>query len=212
MRDRLLQFLTTGITDQALLESVSGSLFTQWWKTPGEWPQTWKYYGYRVGTSYVQSAGNASAQFIVGAILHDDPRHVSCDSDPLLFKNELTATKPITCSQWHRFGHALLDSITVRSSNAGTLTPQMLLDTKRALSAEDAAKQLKSRYHRFPAFSRLVGAYAGAYSQYPWEPGNSNKFGAISQRAALSFAPTFLGSFYTEYATSIFSHLKQAKK
>jgi hypothetical protein len=212
VRQRLEQFLTTGITDQAMLESVTGSLFTQLLKTPGEWPRTWKYYGYRVGASYAQSVGNASAQFIVGAILQDDPRHVSCSSDPLLFHSESTADKPFTCSKWHRFGHALLDSVSVRHSNSGTLTPQTQVDLGLALSIEDARKKYKSHYHRLPALSRLVGAYAGAYAQYPWEPGHSNKFGAVSQRAALSFAPTFLGSFYTEYGTSIFSRLKRAKK
>jgi len=209
-RDRFQQFITTGLTDQAMLESVTGSLFTQWLKTPGEWPRTWKYYGYRVGASYTQSVGNASAQFIVGAIIHDDPRHVSCDSDPLLFHNDPTTEKP--CSRWHRFGHALFDSITVRNSDPGFLMKQDLSDPLAVSNRKDEREQLKKQYHRFPAFSRLAGAYAGAYAQYPWEPGNSNKFGAVSQRAALSFAPTFLGSFYTEYGVSLFSRLKRAKK
>jgi len=211
-RQRLEQFIATGLTDQAMLESITGSLFTQWLKTPGEWPRTWQYYGYRVGASYTQSVGNASAQLIVGSILRDDPRHVSCNGDPLLFHKELTDDTSFTCSGWHRFGHALLDSITVRKSNPGSLTPQTLLDMHLASTPEDARKKFKPHYRRIPALSRLVGAYAGAYSQYPWEPGNSNKFGAISQRAALTWAPTFLGSFYTEYGASLFSGLKRAKK
>ena len=195
-RERLKQFVTTGITDQAMVLSATGSLFTQALKTPGEWPRTWKYYGYRVGASYTQSVGSATAQLIVGAALKDDPRHVPCERDPLFYR----VASP--CTNMRRFTHALLDSITVRKSTAG-LSP--------TVKGEDLQTKLKSTYRRMPAISRLVGVYAGAYAQYPWEPGSANKFGAISQRAALSFAPTFLGSFYTEYGSSLFSLLKKAK-
>lgn len=201
-RDRLQQFVTTGITDQAMVLSVTGSLFTQAIKTPGEWPRTWKYYGYRVGSSYTQSVGNATAQLIVGSLLRDDPRHVQCERDPLLYGIQPAASATFHCTNMRRFGHALLDSITVRKSTEG-LRPT---DDEARFKA-----QLKSKYKRIPAISRLVGVYAGAYSQYPWEPRSANTFGAVSQRAALSFAPTFLGSFYTEYGTSLFSFLKKAK-
>jgi hypothetical protein len=209
---RFQQFASTGITDQAMLLSITGSLFTQAIKTPGEWPRTWKYYGYRVGASYSQSLGSASAQLIVGAIAHDDPRHVACNSDPLLYGKEITSDQQYDCTKLHRFGHALLDSVTVRQSNAGTVSPAVMVDLHLAKDMESARKDYKSRYRRMPAFARLVGAYAGAYSQYPWEPRSANTFGAISQRAALSFAPTFLGSFYTEYSSSLFSLFKRGKK
>jgi hypothetical protein len=211
-RQRLQQFLTTGITDQAMVLSITGSLFTQAIPTPSEWPRTWKYYGYRVGASYTQSVGNATAQLIVGAAMREDPRHVQCDRDPLLYGRDPSGDKPFSCTKKQRFAHALLDSITVRRSFAGSLTPEFRQALGKSQNDQTTRSLYRSQYKRLPALSRLVGAYAGAYAQYPWEPGSANKFGAVSQRAALTFAPTFLGSFFTEYGTSIFSHLKKAKQ
>jgi hypothetical protein len=208
-RTRFQQFLTTGFTDQAMLLSATGSLFTLALKTPGEWPRTWKYYGYRVGASYTQSAGNATAQYIVGAIFHDDPRHVQCNRDPLLYGNSPSGNTPFLCSTMRRVGHALLDSVTVRHSFPGVVPPQSGGTAKKD---QDTRQQIRSKYRRFPAFSRLVGVFAGAYAQYPWEPGANNKIGAISQRAALAFAPTFLGSFYTEFSSSLFSAMKKPRQ
>ena len=63
---------------------------------------------------------------------------------------------------------------------------------------------------RYPAWARLAGVFAGSLSQYPWEPQAENTAGAISQRAAFSFGQTFLGSFVTEYGSSI--HFGRSKK
>lgn len=199
--DRLHDFAANGVTDKALLLSVTGSVFTTAIRTPGEWPGTWRYFGYRVGASYTQSAGNAAAQLIVGTIIHDDPRHVTCDLDPLQFGvTDPNKELAFHCSPGRRFGHALLDSVTARRSYAGQLPPR---------NGGGTLADYKHTYRRWPAFSRLVGAYAGAYAQYPWEPRAANTFGAVSQRAALSFAPAFLGSFWMEYSPSLFSHLKK---
>lgn len=211
-RQRLQQFFSTGVTDQAILLSIMGSLFTQAIPTPSEWPRTWKYYGYRVRASYTQSFGNATAQLIVGAAFREDPRHVQCNRDPLLFGRDSSGDKPFSCTKKQRFTHALLDSITVRRSYSGKLTPQFQEALGKAPNDRSARSVYRSGYKRIPALSRLVGAYAGAYAQYPWEPGSANKFGAVSERAALSFAPTFLGSFFTEYGSSILSHLKKPKQ
>ncbi|MGH9590758.1 MAG: hypothetical protein ACRD25_10195, partial [Terracidiphilus sp.] len=97
-RQRLQQFFTTGLTDQAMLLSATGSIFTTAMRTPGEWPGTWKYYGYRVGTSYAQSVGNNAAQYIVGSVLHEDPRHVRCDDDPLLYGRDPTTNDTEQCT------------------------------------------------------------------------------------------------------------------
>lgn len=214
-RQRLQQFITTGLTDQAMLLSITGSVFTTAIRTPGEWPGTWKYYGYRVGASYTQSIGNNTAQYIVGAVLHEDPRHVRCDDDPLLYHRNPATNDTSQCTAGQRFGHFLLDSITVRHSDKGVYP--LSGDRTRPLDAAKIAndpkvlQRIAHGYRRLPAFSRLIGAYAGAYAQYPWEPRSANTFGAISQRAALAFAPTFLGSLYTEYSTSVISALKKGK-
>jgi hypothetical protein len=193
------QFLTNGVTDQAMLKSVFGSIFTQYvFHSPGEWPKDWTHYGYRVGSSYLGSAGRSGAEFIMGTILHDDPRHIKCSDDPRLFASEhpspsmLNSDKPFACTNAQRFFHALLDTVTVRHSPA-----------RPRISDPDfyAGNNPTSRwsYHRLPALDRLVGVYAAAYVVYPWQPGHSNTFGAISQRAGLSFGGTFFGSFFTEY-------------
>ncbi len=201
---RLHDFVSNGLTDKALLLSMTGSVFTTAIRTPAEWPGTWKYYGYRVGASYTQSAGNSAAQLIVGGLIHDDPRHVACDHDPLLF-GILNAEQILAfhCSPGRRLRHAFLDSVTMRLSYAGQLPPE---------NSYKAVATYKHVYRRLPAISRLVGSYAGAYAQYPWEPRKANTFGAVSQRAALSFAPAFLGSFWTEYSSSLFSYLKRARQ
>jgi hypothetical protein len=203
-RQRLEQFVTTGLTDQAMVLSVTGSLVSQVLHTPGEWPRTWKYYGYRVGSSYTASVGRATAEYLVGTALHDDPRHVKCSDDPRLFYKEVP-DKAFSCTSRQRFVHFLLDSVTVRPSRDGSAVD---IDKEKVLTPQDL-DDFKRSYRRLPAIDRLVGVYAGAYSQYPWEPRSANTFGAISQRAALSFGSTFLGSFYTEYSASIFSALKK---
>jgi hypothetical protein len=192
-QQRLQQFVTTSVTDQAMLTSIFGSLFTQGLGTPNEWPRTWKYYGYRLGASYTSSVGRGTAEYIVGRIAHDDPRHIKCsdDASPLFRRNRL-ANGDFSCTNGQRFGHFLLDTVTVRASTKG-VAPQ---------DADDPEK-LKAITRRYPAWARLAGVFAGALAQYPWEPHAENTFGAISQRAGISFGQTFLGSFFTEYGSSI---------
>jgi hypothetical protein len=207
-RQRLEQFVTTGLTDQAMTSSVTGSLVSQVLHTPGEWPRTWKYYGYRVGSSYTASVGRATAEYLVGTVMRDDPRHIKCSDDPSLFYK---ATPPFTCSASRRFFHFVLDSVTVRLSTEGdpVVRAKNGLQPQKVMLNKEHDPKVKLLYRRFPAFDRLVGVYGGAYSQYPWEPRSANTFGAISQRAALSFGSTFLGSFYTEYSGSIAGYLKK---
>jgi len=203
-RQRLDQFLTTGVTDEAMAQSIFGSIFTQYaTHSPGEWPQDWTHYGYRVGTSYAGSVGRASAELIVGFILHDDPRHIKCSDDPQLFGARSSSDTPFACTKRQRFFHALLDSITVRPSSPGEIVHL------QPGGPQFDEKSFRHSYRRLPALDRLVGVYAAGYAQYPWQPRSANTFGAISQRAALSFGTTFLGSFYTEYGSAIFSKRKK---
>jgi hypothetical protein len=199
---RVVQFVTTGFTDEAISLSITGSIFTQLIRSPSEWPETWKYYGYRVGSSYTGSVGRASAEYLVGSMLRDDPRHVRCSDDPILYGQQSTAARPFSCNAGRRIAHALIDSVTVRRSLSGD--PNSVGTTKPGKFRHD--------FGRLPAFSRLVGVYAGAYAQYPWEPRDANTFGAISQRAALSFGSTFLGSFCTEFGSSFFSLFSKKAK
>jgi hypothetical protein len=175
---RVLQLFTTGITDQAMAQSIFGPIFTQFPSSP---LTSFDDYGYRVGTSYTGSVGRATAEFLVGAVLHTDPRHVSCASDPRMFRRLPAGTGKsgeFRCTNLQRFGHFLIDSVTVRISSSD------------------------GNQHRIPAIERAVGIYGGAYAQYPLEPRSQNSFVAITQRSLFSFGTTFFGSFYTEYGTS----------
>ena len=199
-RQRLDQFLTNGVTDQAMVESIFGSIFTQYaTHSPGEWPKDWTHYGYRVGTSYLGSVGRAGTEYIVGSIMHDDPRHIKCSDDPRQYNGaSANPDKPFACSGGQRVWHALVDSVTVRYSPSRSKT-------------QTAADMTRIDRTRLPALDRLAGVFAAGYVVYPFEPGQSNTFGAISQRAALSFGGTFLGSFYTEFGSSILSKRKKPK-
>jgi hypothetical protein len=222
-RMRATQFVTTGLTDQAMVLSLTGSLFTSAIRSPPEWPGTFHYYWLRVGASYSQSVGSAAAQLTIGSAIKDDPRHVTCDRDPLMYARDSSDFQTFRCTKKQRFWHALVDSVTVRHSRPG-LWPIMgpsgvvaysksnVLSLANEADQSATAEDFRREYGRMPALDRLVGAYAGAYSQYPWEPGPANKFGAISQRAALSFAPTFLGSFWQEYSSSLISAFKRPAK
>jgi hypothetical protein len=176
---RVVQLFTTGVTDQAMFQSILGPIFTQ---IPDKPFTSANDYGYRVGTSYTGSVGRATTEFLVGAVLHTDPRHVSCASDPRNFRSlpdDVVKSGTFRCTNWQRVGHFLLDSVTVRISRPSGIQP------------------------RIPAIDRAAGIYGGAYAQYPLEARSQNSFGAITQRSLFSFGTTFLGSFYTEFGTSL---------
>jgi hypothetical protein len=191
-QQRREQFMTTSVTDGAMLGSIFGALFSQGIGSPSEWPRTWQYYGDRLGASYTSSLGRGTAEYLVGALVRDDPRHIKCadDASPL-FRRKRMENGEFACSGGQRFAHFLLDTVTVRKSTPGV----------RLLPGEPPEQQpgYKDLTRRHPAWARLAGVFAGAVAQYPWEPHAENTFGAISQRAGISFGQTFLGSFYKEY-------------
>jgi hypothetical protein len=51
---------------------------------------------------------------------------------------------------------------------------------------------------RFPS-PRILGAFAGAYAQSPWEPASENKPTAVLARAGTSMVTPFLGALLHEY-------------
>lgn len=215
--DRKLQFITSSVTDQAMLLSLAGPLVTSAFPSTNSNPITIKYYGLNVGASYSASLARGGAEFFVGSIMHNDPRHINCVNDPRVFYPPKRGGDPAKylCTPLKRFAHALIDSVTVRESRPGLIWlgddayKQLTADERLHYDAEyrREAPHLRRRWF---AFDRLIGVYAGAYAQYPFEPGDSNTFARVSQRAALSFGTTVLGSFYTEYASSLFRHRSKA--
>jgi hypothetical protein len=191
---RLQQWVTASFTDQAMLGAVVFGAGAQIIKSPGEWGRTWGGYGDRIGVRYTQAAARGTAEFIVGNLLQDDPRHLSYKNDPhtpygskiVCSNNEIIGIMPYPIPKqiiWKRIGHAFVDSVTVlKSSSCGT-------------------------GKRIPALDRYVGIAAGAYGGYPWYPGAENTLPNAADRAAMSYGSTLLGSFYTEFSPELFKGL-----
>lgn len=201
-KQRALDFISGSVTDQAMLGAVVFGLGAQVIQSPSEWKRTGEGYGKRVGSRYTQAFGKGTAQYLVGAILNDDPRFLAYRNDPGVVArrrdavSQLSATSASTASHsdvtqasnsldalshdgWNRFGHAWYDVITVRRSS------------------------IHGNGHRIPAFSRFAGEIGGAYAGYPWYPGAENTYARVGQRAAGAFGTALLSSFYTEYQPEI---------
>lgn len=188
-KQRMQQWVTTSITDQAILGAVVYGTGAEIIRSPSEWHRTWLGLGDRIGVRYTQAAARGSAELIIGSLIEDDPRHLSYKDDPHTHygvkascKSGAIVTRSFPTPNhigFNRVGHAFLDSISVlRSSPCG-----------------DGA--------RIPAFDRIVGIWAGAYGGYPWYPRAENTLAGAGQRAATAFGSTLAGSFYTEFSPEI---------
>jgi hypothetical protein len=193
---RVSQWITTSFTDEAMLQSVaSATFFGQTIPSPSEWGRTWNNYGLRIGANYTGATARGTTEFLIGALIKDDPRHISYKDDPRTHYG----TKLVGCSTnnieqvayetaggslvLHRIGHAFLDSVTVRHSNLcgnGTV---------------------------LPAMDRLGGIWAAAYASSGWYPAKENTLPNVAQRAAISYGVTLGGSFYNEFSAEITSAL-----
>lgn len=108
-RLRLENFVTSSVTDQAMLGAVFFGLVAQAQNSPSEWKSDWTGFGYRVGTRYAQNMAKGLAEYGIGTIMRDDPRHISYASDPRI-QHPKTGVAP-------RVGHAFVDWLTVRQSS-----------------------------------------------------------------------------------------------
>jgi len=191
---RMLQWINTSFTDQAILGAVVYGLGAEIIKSPDAWGRTWKGYGQRVGVRYTQAAARGTAEFVVGTLLHDDPRHLSYKDDP----HTPYGTKIASCKDgvittvtypvvepgvWKRVGHAFVDSLTVLRSNGCGIGKRM------------------------PAYSRFVGIAAGTYGGFGWNPRSENTVSAAAQRFGTAYASTLAGSFYTEFSPELLTGL-----
>jgi hypothetical protein len=190
---RFENFANGSLTDQAMAGAAFYGLMAQGLQTPSEWHRTWEGYGLRVGVRYNQAVAKGTAQFLVGWILQDDPRHIGYYDDPGYLRKHVKlangAGESTTTADWagpvdrhaglKRAWHAVYDSITVRHS------------TRNGLGA------------RIPAFSRFAADFGSAYGGYAWYRGPENTFEKAGLRAAGSLGSELVSSFYTEYKPEI---------
>lgn len=193
---RLSQWITTSFTDEAMLQSIaSATFFGQTIPSPSEWGRTWNNYGLRIGANYTGATARGTTEFVIGALIKDDPRHIRYIDDPRTHYG----TKLLGCSTNHldlvtyqppsgslvfrRIGHAFLDSVTVRHSN---------------VCGNGAV---------LPAVDRLGGIWAAAYASSGWYPSQENTLPNVAQRAGISYGITLGGSFYNEFSQEITSML-----
>jgi hypothetical protein len=186
-------FITGSVSDQAVLGAVVFGAGAQIIQSPAEWKRTWDGYGRRVGVRYNQAVAKGAAEFLVGAALSEDPRHVSYRNDPRfvnlqrdrlsrMAKGESVDADPYvetSVGVWKRIGHALYDSVSDRRSSLDGNGPRM------------------------PAVSRFVGAFASGYGGYAWYKQPENTFSNAGLRAAQSFGTDIAASFYTEFSPDI---------
>jgi hypothetical protein len=106
---RLESFVTGSLTDQAMLGAVFFGAIAQIRNDPREWNRDWAGYGRRVGARYAQNLAKGTTEFLFGAAMRTDPRHISFASDPRV------KDRPGTVKR--RIGHAFMDFLTVRRSS-----------------------------------------------------------------------------------------------
>jgi len=105
---RFEELVSNGLTDGAMLGAGFWGLVAHLRQEPEEWERSWQGFGKRVGTRYAQNLAKSLTAYGVGALLRDDPRHVSYAADPGLTSRR-SGVAP-------RIGHAVLDWATVRRS------------------------------------------------------------------------------------------------
>jgi hypothetical protein len=172
-RMRLVEFVATSVTDQAVSGAASLGLFAfVWHRDPEEWGRGWAGYGRSFGSRYTQNLAKGSTNYVISAIIQADPRHVTLANDPGVIHE-----KPPSGAG--RVGHALLDWITVRKSDI------------------DGAGR------RLPNVPLWAGAGASAWVNNAWRPKDEATATAALVNASSSLATALVSSFYTEFFPEI---------
>src|SRR5260370_37550351 len=166
---RLEQFVTSSVTDQAMLGATFFSLMAQFRNDPSEWGRGWRGFGYRVGSRYAQNFAKGLTNYGIGALMHADPRHVSYASDPLIpLEKRQSGVAP-------RIRHAFLDWLTVRRSDT------------------------EGRGKRWPNLPMFAGAAASGFVGNTWYPDHLATPQQAGVRASNSLATALASSFYNEF-------------
>ncbi len=193
-RQRTLDWVSTSLTDQAMLTSaLAGITAFVNASPPTTWPRTTLGYLRNWRASYFSGMANGTTQYLLNTVADFNPQHVSCRTGAFISNEPDTLTLPSdpqkaiglaggmeskinhACTWDKRIEHVVLDTVATRRST---------LDGRARLV--------------WPS-PRLAGAFAGAYGESPWEPSAGNSTQAIFTRAGESLIVPAIGALFTEY-------------
>jgi hypothetical protein len=181
-RQRTIDWLSTSFTDQAMLTSAAAGIagFATA-SPPTTWPRTTLGFARNWRSSYFSGMANGTTQYLLNTGFNFNPEHVRCATEAFIKQQDRKdASIPkhdikAACTWYGRVGHIFLDTVATRKST---------LDGRARLV--------------WPS-PRLVGAFAGAYAQSPWEPPAGNTRNAIFTRAGESLIVPAVGAVFNEY-------------
>ena len=172
-RMRLLEFVSTSVTDQALGGAAFFGGVGYWWhRDPPEWGRGWNSLGRGVGSRYTQNLAKGTATYAFSWAMQTDPRHVSLNNDPGFERNTPARTPG-------RIGHALLDWVTVRRSN------------------------VNGNGRRWPNLPLWAGAAASGLVSNAWLPSGSATPQSAIVTASSSLATALAASVYSEFSPEL---------
>jgi hypothetical protein len=170
---RAEQFVTSTVTDQAILGAGFTGLFAHLRNDPPEWQKNWDGLGRRVASRYERKILGGGVEYVVGLAMKTDPRHVHYDSDPRI------SDKNRQGGAWARAGHALGDWATV---------PRSAVD---------------ARGRRLPNLPLLAGALANGFAGRYWYPDRQRTTSQSLRRALGPLETSLVGSYYAEFGPEI---------
>jgi hypothetical protein len=193
-RQRTIDWVTSSLTDEAMLNSAGAALGAfMFADSPTTWPRTGLGYLRDWRASYLSGMANGTTQYLLNSAFNLNPEHVSCrtgwfirheslptlgpdDPDnPADQSNPLQEALDHDCTVPWRIFHVILDTVATRKS-----TPM-----GRAILS-------------WPS-PRLVGAFAGAFAESPWEPQADNSTQEIFTRAGESLIVPAIGALFNEF-------------
>jgi hypothetical protein len=144
---------------------------------PPEWPEGAKGLGYQVGTRYAQGMVKSTTTFLVGAMLHEDPRPMAP------YDRACKAHQhPPHSNGWARLGTSLLRVVGTHNDNDETCTDRI-------------------------AFSRLAGSLSSGFVQLAWLPPSHNTIGNAFEGSASALGGYAANSVFTEFKGDLFGWL-----
>jgi hypothetical protein len=193
-RQRSIDWVTSSLTDEAMLNSAGAALGAfMFADSPTTWPRTGLGYLRDWRASYLSGMANGTTQYLLNSAFNFDPEHVSCRTGYFIRHESLQTLDPDDpdapvdqssllqkaldhdCTVPWRIFHVILDTVATRKS-----TPM-----GRAILS-------------WPS-PRIVGAFAGAFAESPWEPPADNSTQEILTRAGESLIVPAIGALFNEY-------------